>query len=338
MEKYIGFYPSRPIWVGSEIDFSQPMTPETFTSQMSEFVYQEDTDELSIRVCRDGQILFRIYSLEKNQNEIEPSQYGASTMQTWGAYLNYLNSFYLLLDAATIQEQRRIIFDLQEITTKDVIQVKYENGKLAGGPIAQQSLSSIYQMARYVHTYNRDIPIESDDRIFFRQLVSLKSVTHASKSFINVFSKPGSEKHLSSYAKSLAEYKIGNNETAVVLSWFIIESIINSIWSTHLESLNKGFDNGKRRINSERRKDLKGANYTANIKTNMLELFGLLDFELFEAIDRVRVYRNKVAHTSDYSPSESETQEALSSAREMIIKKWEIDFAKNLSFSFSGII
>jgi hypothetical protein len=44
---------------------------------------------------------------------------------------------------------------------------------------------------------------------------------------------PGSEKVLASFAKSLAEYKIGNLETAIVLCWFIIESELASLWATH---------------------------------------------------------------------------------------------------------
>ena len=71
-----------------------------------------------------------------------------------------------------------------------------------------------------------------------RQVVNLDVIDHSTRLFTQVINKPGLEKTLAPFAKSLSEYKVGNYETSIVLSWFITEAAINHLWLKHINSLN----------------------------------------------------------------------------------------------------
>lgn len=337
MESYSGFYPSRPYWAGSKVDFSVPRVEGWFHDQMSEIVYATSIpDRLSLKISRDGKILIRL-------NELEPPEGGeiiqpvGVLVKLWGTYLDYLNCFYLLLDSAVTEIDNFALFNLHEITTRDAFRETFDGDRSMGMAISVESIVSVFQMGRFLGTYNPAIPIEYDPKIMARNLVSLEAISVAVERFLVVVSSPGAEKHLASYAKSISEFKVGNYETAIILSWFIVESIANDLWSLHLDSLNRKFEGGKYRINRARKDVLTGRDFTASITINVLELFGVLETDTFEAIDKVRGYRNKIVHSDGYSPGAGETNQALEVARKMMFRKWNISFTPNLSFSVPGM-
>src|SRR5260370_5986513 len=116
---FTAFYPSRPFWAVSGIDFTDPNSLAKFGDLMSEEVYEDSAQAFSLKICRDGMILLRIEALE-----MDDSQTGAPTpieswVRKWGEYLDYLNSFYLLLDSSTLQLMKLSYFNLHEITSRD---------------------------------------------------------------------------------------------------------------------------------------------------------------------------------------------------------------------------
>ncbi len=125
---FTAFYPSRPFWAGSKVNFQVPRVDSWFHDQMVEEVYSRETDAYALKVCRDGRILIRISALEHD----EPSEAHLpieKIVQRWGDYLDYLNAFYLLLDSATLEIDHLACFNLHEITNRDAFRVTYENGK-----------------------------------------------------------------------------------------------------------------------------------------------------------------------------------------------------------------
>src|SRR5579875_1188357 len=95
---------------------------------MAEVVFSRETDALTLRISRDGEILIRIPRLESNASNTVPPPI-EDTVRRWGEYLDYLNTFYLLLDSATIEKDHLALFSLHEITTRDAFRVSYEDGK-----------------------------------------------------------------------------------------------------------------------------------------------------------------------------------------------------------------
>lgn len=328
--KFTAFYPSRPFWAGSKVDFGPPPKVDGwFHSQMTEDVYTTSTDKFCLRVCRDGRISLRISDLEPS-NDPEQLATIEATVRRMGEYLDFLNAFYLLLDSAALKVDQTRYFDLHEITHRDVFRVTYENGRLAGENIASESIASIFQMARYPSSYRSDIPIEEDSRIRMRQVVSIDAIKMAATQLTQVVSSPGTERPLASFAKALAEYKISNYSTSIVLAWFITEASLSSLWRTHLESLNRDGDGGSRRINSDRWDVLTGRDFTTSIVSNFLELSEVLSTSEFREVDLVRGYRNKIVHSKAFSPGATEAQLALKTAQQMIQRIWGIGFEANL--------
>src|SRR5712692_2830672 len=87
---FTAFYPSRPFWAVSKIDFSDPNNLKNFHDLMSEEVYQDSSEAFSLKVSRDGRIMLRIEALEKDDVQTEAPIDIESTVRKWGEYLDYL--------------------------------------------------------------------------------------------------------------------------------------------------------------------------------------------------------------------------------------------------------
>ena len=334
---FTAFYPSRPFWACSKVNFDDRSVESWFHDQMAEVVYSQENERFAVKVCRDGRIMLRITALEQDVYSEEAPGRIEATVRRWGEYLDYLNAFYLLLDSSMIELGRFEYFNLHEITNRDAFRVTYENGKSAGEVIASESIASVFQMGRYSSSYRPGVPIEFDSRIIVRQVVPINVIADAANSFAKVVAIPGLEKRLASFAKSLSEYKIGNYETSIVLAWFITEAAISHLWKSHVDRLNQDLKDGGKRINAKRKEYLTGRDFPISIVSNLLELAGVLEYSLFADIDSVRGFRNKIVHGRDFTPGASEAQLAMKTAQSMIERLWGIRFTASMSYSVSGL-
>ena len=336
ISQFTGFYPSRLFWAVSKVNFSEQSYDGWFHDQMVEEVFSDERETHTIKVCRDGRVMIRIESLEAIDDQVEniPIE---ETVKRWGDYLDYLNSYYLLLDSSTIEISNLAYFSLHEITNRDAFRIRYEDGKSVGENIAAESIASVFQMGRYLSSYRQDVPIEYDQRILMRQVISDDVIRHASEKFSAVVATPGLQKMLSSFAKSLSEYKVGNYETSIVLSWFITEEALSKLWQEHIEGLNEKFESGRRRVNRERKDFLTGRDFTISAISNLLELWGILPFEQFQKVDKVRGYRNKIVHSLGFVPGAGESQLALNVAKSMIGRIGNVEFTPSMGYSITGL-
>lgn len=332
MENFIGFYPSRPFWAETKAEFHLATTQKEFNETMNTIVYQKTDGDTSLKICRDGQILLRIKKLERVQysEEMIPTEEAVKRQR---AYLEYMNSFYLLLDSALVETQKFCYFNLHEITGRDIFSVTIKDGTPNSWSVPQESVASVFLSARDFHSYNADIPIEHDQRMRSRIVVSSNSLLLAGENFFRALSDPNTVKYLSSLAKSLSEYKSGNYDISIILSWFIIESILNKLWSKHLTSLHKSYPNGRSRINSKRKESIERQLNNIGSKTSMLELFEILDFDTFEKIEEARDIRNKIAHRDKFSSSPDMAVRTIDLAKNMISDQSRINIEPNFSFT-----
>lgn len=336
ISQFTAFYPSRPFWAGSKVNFADQSYESWFHDQMVEEVFSQETDAYKIKVCRDGRIMLRVEALEQGKSP-EDHPLIEETVRRWGAYLDYLNAFYLLLDSSTIELAHFSYFNLHEITNRDAFRVRYEGGKSLGENIAIESIASVFQMGRHLSSYPSRVPIDYDAQIMMRQVISIDVIRHASSMFAKVVASPGLEKTLASFAKSLSEYKVGNYETSVVLSWFITEAAISQLWRMHIDGLNCDLTDGRKRINRDRRDFLTGRDFSISLVSNLLELWGVLTNPQFQDIDAVRGFRNKIVHGYNFVPSPSEAQLAMKTAQSMIDRLWGLRFIPSMSYSVTGL-
>lgn len=334
--QFTAFYPSRPFWACSKPDFSSRERDGWFNDQMAEEVFSCETDTYTIKICRDGRIMLRIEALEEDQEQDRLGRI-EDIVRRWGEYLDFLNAFYLLLDSAMLEIANFAYFNLHEITNRDAFRVRYEDGKSVSENIATESIASVFQMGRYVSSSLHGVPIEHDPKITMRQVVPIEVIQHASTMFASVISSPGAEKDLASFAKGLGEYKVGNYETSLVLAWFIIEGSTAYLWERHLDSLNRKYENGQKKINRERRDLLVGRDFTISMVSNLLELWDVLPNSLFKDMDAVRGFRNRIVHKLKYVPNATDTQLALKTAQLMIERVWNVSFTPSLNYSVAGI-
>ena len=336
-EKFTGFYTSRPFWAINAIDFNKvniSSIPSQFTMLMSEKAYETSQDLFSFQVCRDGMLLLKIHEIENrlpNHDSLDIHE----IVSWWGEYLDYFNCLYLLLDSAVMKVMNLGYFDLAEVTNKDAFRITFENEKEVGASIAQESITSVYQMARYVSSYN--MPPQFDPRLSMRQILPKPVFDEVAKNLEIIAQQKHLVPLLSSITKGLSEYKIGNYTTSLTLAWFVIESVLTQKWVNYLESKNQTFPDDSKRISAERKKTLTGRDYTISVISSILELSDILSFPLYKKIDTVRGYRNKVVHQDqDYICKPEHCVMALEIAKELSLEGTTLDIRLNTSFSISG--
>ncbi|QOZ10126.1 hypothetical protein XH96_23255 [Bradyrhizobium sp. CCBAU 51765] len=69
---------------------------------MTKEVFSCETGSYKIKICRDGRIMLRIEALEGDQEQSKPGRI-EDIVRRWGEYLDFLNTFYLLLDSAMLE-------------------------------------------------------------------------------------------------------------------------------------------------------------------------------------------------------------------------------------------
>ena len=87
-------------------------------------------------------------------------------------------------------------------------------------------------------------------------------------------------------------------ETSHIVAWTITERCLNQLWSTYIEGRNDAFSANlsRRFINSERKNTLNGRDFSASVVSEILSLAGVIDFDTYRALNRVRRDRNAWLH------------------------------------------
>ena len=336
IERFTAFYASRPFWAGDAIDFNAFDAASRFTKQMSAIVFSYDTNDFRLRICKDGMVMLHVPELEaefetEDNDKPRPTE---DIVAWWGRYLDYLNCLYLLLDSATIEVDRLAHFELSEITNKDGFRVSFEDGKWQGGGIASESITSYYQMGRFAGISR--IEPRMDPRVLSRIPLRKEVFDTLFATFSVVTRNVSLLKNLAAVTKGIAEYKVGNYATSLVLSWFVCESQLSAHWRAFLKASNIEFPDRSKRISSDRQQTLTGRDYPISVVSNLLELSGEIPYETFRHIDTVRGYRNKVVHQEpNFSCGPTHCQEAIKLALDLSLKDSGIRVIPNLSFSIS---
>ncbi len=343
IEKFVGFYTSRPFWAGDPpIDLetllnieSQPQLSETqaqFCELLSAIVFSYETNSIRLCVCKDGMLLVHVKNLERESEKVGDSVDFEVEGKLWGQYLDYINCLYLLLDSVLLEIKQLSYFNLSEVTNRDVIRLRFEDGKCMGQNIAHESVTSVYQMGRYavtLDTFTRILSRQPLSKDVFDVLFAKYSIATADQSLL---------KSLAEVAKSLSEYKFGNYSTSLVLAWFVIESTIVSVWDKFLDGCNRDFADGTRRISKDRKKTLTGRDYTISVISNFLELSGLIPFKIFQDINAVRGFRNKVVHgDSNFNCCAEQCQQAIELALHLILEGTGLKVLPNYGRSMPGL-
>jgi len=333
--KFIAFYSSRPFWAGKPLELDKPEVRRKFTNHMSEEVFAYENELFSFKVCRDGMLMIKITELEQQalKNKDAPIE---QIIKWYSKYLEYANCLHLIIDSCLLKVENTSYLELSEITNKDAFRISFENGKLKAQNIATESISSLFQMMRFPSA----VPFKSliyYARLTTRKIISKETFDLTAESFSKAVKDEILVEMLSIIAKSISEYKVGNFSIAIILSWFVIESKLNKKWQLFLDEKNIKYNNGTNRINSDRKKRFTGRDYTISIITNYLELSDILSFSIFKNIDKVRGYRNAIAHRDKrYICKPTHCKLAIETALNLALEDKSFKITPNLNYSINS--
>lgn len=335
-ERYLGFYLSRPFWAVNEIDLSNGI-PSGFSNLMGEEVFQYEDPEFKLKVCRDGRFLLRINPKSSSNNNTGDH---ILSIETWSHYLKYANAAVLLFESIFINETNKFgYFETRELTNKDAFGVRYENGIWNGESITDLSLAREFQNARLGILSQNGLHVSHHPLFQTRRVIPVSIFEKFADTFNHAFKNEWLISLLSLLIKSISEFKVANFDTALIISWFIVESIVQEKWSLWIHEKNGAHvDINKKRIDAGRKKQLNGRDFPISVKMNILELNDCLPHELFQKLDTTRKYRNKITHqNSKYRCTLSDAKAAIETSNELIDQHFQFKITLNLSLTISGL-
>lgn len=316
-ESYYCFYPTNPMWVGPCPDFARFRKGGISLAEfMGEQVIRDQSDGFSVVFCKDGMCMLRIDALENEMwavrkkegsggvSEDEKRRLSERWLSLHRQYLHYLNAMQILLDSAVLQVNRYAFLHSAALRLGDVFPIVIDKTRLCpvvdySGCAGFHATRNDLHKGRWPENYDQTVPIEEDERITRRREVPEEVFQQARDQFEKAFRHNHGIDILSQILVAVDNYNVANYSVALVQGWFLIELFLNMCWVDFLAEQQVSSPGDGPRINAERRKILTGRDFTASIISNVLELTGRIETDLFKKIDRLRKARNVVSHDLD---------------------------------------
>ncbi len=290
--RFAGFYTIPGIWaedvpvfesLGYETGNYVQMRPALLNA-MDEIVYEYESasKDFIFRFSRDGFIKYTDEQLAGSSGDL---------LQRWRTILKSLNVYYMLLDSSMVSKNNLSYFQYSELARYDVLMPSYDQQREFlgfGGPI--YSYAKTLASARILRTYSNHDSFLSDDRNEFRQVISPDIFEYACELF-DAARQQGLIERLNLLAKSLHEFKSGNFEASVVLSWTVLEQIINDLYAPYDEQ--QVFWKQVIAILRRKRTDI-----SVRYKLISLKRRNVISIKLFKDLDKVRKRRNQFVHVT----------------------------------------
>lgn len=324
--RFVGFYTMPSIWAVNKpaietqnyhINYvhNRPLLLEIMDEVVLE--YEPPSKEFIIQVCRDGFIKFTNSTIAITKGDI---------VERWRQILKYLNVLYLLLDSAQVARKKIVYLKFRELARYDILIPNYDTDEFLGysGPI--ESYANQTASARTLRTYDQNQKFLSDDRNEYRQIIEKHVFELAFEKFNEVYNARLINE-LNLISKSLHEYKSGNYEASIVISWSLLENYIGNLYSSQFPKQSLAL-----RIRSY---FLKTKYVGTRAQLVALKNSGTFDRELYKRLDSVYKKRNHFIHDLE-SVSLEKAGQALVLCNELIVNtKTKIDI--NISFQLNGV-
>ncbi|MCX7141881.1 MAG: hypothetical protein NT123_12520 [Proteobacteria bacterium] len=350
---FVAFYLPQEVWVPTAIEKLEDFG--TLHNLLEEFTFSTTRRNFDLKACRDGMFFLHIPVMEA---KVRPAGKDFdATVGWWSEFFDYINAFFLILDHALLEREKFAYFEMTQIDKTQVFRASLEDCtvKSMGWGGNTKSASSYFMHRRMFAAQFRDLQEEAGRRLgqsaadsmrdrlntflFLGMKFALKEATLdlACDIFDALLTRPYFVKDYAELAKALAEYKRGDYETALILTWFVVEKWLSNDWNDFIISKNRA-DCGGQRISTGRMESLKsGRDYSASIRSNMLELADMLPCDLYREIDEVRRSRNKVVHTDkNFVCRSSHAQQGLQTALRYLVHKGGADLKLNFSQQSMG--
>lgn len=331
--RFIGFYTAPGFWAERQPDIETRNWSKNYTGRdglhqrlpqaMAEVVYEYASTQphYLLRICRDGFVMY-------TDDDIASRNPRVDYFEKWREALKYLNCLYLIIDSLYFSKNNHSYFQLREITRNDaLVPSTDDHGNFLGfaGPIVSYALES--SRARDINTYNEHASFLSDERIEHRCIIDKDFLDSVAKVFESAVQLKSID-NLNVISKALHEFKHGNYEPSLVLSWALIESWLGQNYEglgiklNTLERIRAWFCTGSR---------FPGASFMIT----QLERNKLIEKSEKKELDKVNKARNDYIHGL-LSVTPERAGLALTICQKVIERKYSLGLTFNLLLEARG--
>ena len=295
-------------WAGRGPNAQEIKTQSSLASFMSQEVASAQNESIRVACSKDGLFTIQILQpISPEGNSFEQS------LELWSQYSEYCNALIAILSELTH------VYIHENFNHKNLLLISYLEDQIVTAGAGETGFQGLAFMAR-----NRMVVIADQLGVEPISMSTLSIQEDVGKieelliKFVNLSTISGATNMISTLTSSCANLSQGAKRDSVVLSWFVIESVVSNMWHGWLRSIGAKQESLVKPPNSRRIKYLKGRDYTISIQSNMLQLSGVLPSDIFTKIDKIRKIRNDVVHDLSHEPSLSETRDALSTGFEVV--------------------
>lgn len=304
------YYHAPPLWIGT-----RPTEEEIKTAPESNFIREvyrtQLTQGIKVRVRRDGLFVFDCSNWEPGQTtEIpefeaiggQPIPKGVSDAEDLAKQRTYMRFQLLTVHLAclgTVLHGVRQVLPPHPSSMLSLFHFE-QNGLLNILNSLDPGKSYIYN---HIALFQFD-PAYRPPNQFHRIEVSAEKIEQSFNLLQQVLnsSSPDILGLIEIIYKSVYNYTCHQFSEALILCWTVCESLLNKTWSEYVaakrvEPNPAGMPNGATRINVDRKKRLEGFDFTASITSEILELSGLIPYDLFCQLNAIRKARNDWMHS-----------------------------------------
>lgn len=322
-EIYFAFYLLEPIWIIDPVNVMDENIQSHFTNLMSEEVFKHETQEYILKFCRDGMFLFKIKSINITSDaDINLKEWKTNV---WISYLQCANVIALLFQSAFLEITNIFNhFKFHELTIRDAFEILFIDGIPKGHHV---TTAEKFQLSRYFSQADIMSPF-----FLARRIISNEILEKTVNDLKGIYKNQWLLSLLSEFLKSINQFKITNFNTALVLAWFIVESILNEKWE-NWKKLNKNILE-KVPVAGKTKKISKI--WQVFDKMLILKDYKELPTKFFETLDKMRKIRNDIAHKGIQCLHE-DAENALNDTREFIEYHFNFKLTIDLTLTYRTI-
>ena len=269
MLPYIAGYVNPPIWVGE-----LPLRGKRLIDFVK-IVYKGDFLERKLIIMNHGYLGI---SLKNKVDEFPENKELFDAIKT----LNFLFSVFLVMGIKVKTVQASEFSSTTYLPERDILSETYR------GYSKSEELSKKKYEVVDLESFKKDRNILNLD-IVINSIELAKRLRNDSKLFNTLLLLIHSHTNLLN----------GEINQSFILSWTILEQYLNFIWNLVLK---------KKEISGKRKKKLEGRDYTASVKTEMLNVLGYITKKDYIVLDELRSMRNKFMHETTHISREKAIQ------------------------------
>ncbi|TGN17493.1 hypothetical protein [Leptospira idonii] len=333
--KFVGFFTNPPFWAGPMPNLTKELSENEFQGKMTQWKAKYGDKNYKILIMRDGMIYLRHELIEKLyeehiNKEISFFEKLDTRTQLNLLYFDFINCVKVLIDSAVVKKRKFDYFKPRPTAQRELLRSTIYQG-LPYDETGLDGESGKYYYGRILQLYSK--PLIDDRRIYSRQEIRLEYLYQAFKDIALIADSLPKIRVLSLYSSSLYHYLSLDFPSSIILGWFIIEYFINSIYNAKIKEKNSDRNPIAKKIESIR-------------KTN------LIDIDILDNIDHLRLLRNDLIHWSEkkvskdnnlllnpYTPpiSLDDCELMFKTIAFLILREFKIELGLRFGFAYSLI-